>query len=363
MDASFLTTAAFWKDPAPFPASDLPELTGHVCFQTSGSSGPAKWVALSKQALLFSAAAVNEHLRVTQKSRWGLALPLHHVGGFGIATRAYQAGCYLGNFGQRWEPAAFHHWLSTTGITHTALVPTQIHDLVRAQHRAPSGLSAIVVGGGHLDVRTGQAARDLGWPVLASYGMTEAGSQIATQGRELLDAPYHAAPIPLLPIWEARLDPDQRLVISGAALFSGYVSEGKFIPRPGEWHLTSDRVSLADKAISPLGRVDAQVKILGELVDPEAIERELTARTQGGLSLDNFALIPLPNERAGNALIAVFEAPASAERIERLLRLDAETSPRFRQIQGSIVFEKFPRSELGKLQRGELAKWVANSQP
>ena len=74
--------------------------------------------------------------------------------------------------------------LADRGVTHTSLVPTQVHDLVKADLRAPETLKAIVVGGGHLDAATGRLARTLGWPVLASYGMTEAASQIATQTLE-----------------------------------------------------------------------------------------------------------------------------------------------------------------------------------
>ena len=188
MGADSLTHPAFWNDPAPFAAGcfpdripELPELQGHVLFETSGSTGTPKWIALSKDALLASASAVNAHLGVTKSSCWGLALPAHHVGGFGVAARAFAAGCAFREFGKKWNPAEFTIWLGENQVTHTSLVPTQVHDLVSAELRAPESLAAIVVGGGRLDEATGQAARNLGWPVLASYGMTEAASQIATQ--------------------------------------------------------------------------------------------------------------------------------------------------------------------------------------
>jgi o-succinylbenzoate---CoA ligase len=143
MDTSLLTSSDFWHDPQPFAASEvpnLPELTRHVLFETSGSSGNPKWVALSKQALLVSAAAVNQHLQVTRKSCWGLALPLNHVGGFSIVARAYEAGCRLEKTDRRWESTFFRDWLASAEITHTSLVPTQVHDLVKANLTAPSTL-------------------------------------------------------------------------------------------------------------------------------------------------------------------------------------------------------------------------------
>ncbi len=355
MDASLLTSPEFWNE----PVAVTPELTGHVLFETSGSSGVPKSVAISKPALLASAAAVNRHLAVTRDSCWGLVLPLHHVGGFGVAARAYEAGCRLQQFAQRWEPGSFRDWLETHGVTHTSLVPTQVHDLVKVNLTAAANLQAIVVGGGHLEPATGQAARDLGWPVLASYGMSEASSQIATQTLDSLTHPYQSAPIPLLPIWEARVSADGRLEISGPALFSGYVSGGKFTPRESAWHTTSDRVLLENRALTPLARADTLVKILGELVDPEAIERELISLSEGKLAPGTFAVIAVPDERAGSALVPVFEASVSPETIESTLALYQQQAPGFRRLRPAAVVADFPRSELGKLRRNELAAIIA----
>ena len=354
MDASLLTSTAFWEDLAS-PMHDIPELAGQVLFETSGSTCDPKWVALSKQALLVSAAAVNRHLGVTRDSCWGLALPLNHVGGFGVAARAYAACCRCETFGQRWNPGKFHEWLGGQEVTHTSLVPTQVHDLVKADLAAPAALLAIVVGGGHLDSLTGQAARDLGWPVLASDGMTEAGSQIATQGIEALQALYQPVPIPLLPIWEAEISPGGVLAIAGPALFSGYVSGGNYVARESLWHLTSDRVALNHRTLTPLGRADSVVKILGELVDPEAIERELVLISGGKLTTGTVAVIATPDERAGNALVPVFESTVDPFTIQAVLSHYAGQAPGFRRLKDAVVLGEFPRSGLGKLRRSELA--------
>ncbi|RYD41483.1 MAG: hypothetical protein EOP85_12645 [Verrucomicrobiaceae bacterium] len=362
MDAALLTGEAFWNDPRPHAAGvvpDVPELAWHVLFETSGSSGNPKWVALRKQALMASAAAVNRHLRVTRDSCWGLALPLNHVGGFGVAARVREAGCGMAVYGRKWEPAAFREWLADEGVTHTSLVPTQVHDLVKAGLTSPGELCAIVVGGGHLDAVTGQAARDLGWPVLASYGMSEAGSQVATQGLELLEKPYHSAPIPLLPIWRAAVTEDGLLSISGPALFSGYVIDGVFRPRATEWHVTSDRVALEDNSITPLGRADTRVKVLGELVDPESIERELLVLSGGRLVPGTFAVVAVPDARAENVLVPVFEAPVDTCLMEEVLALYQEQAPGFRRLAPARIMEHFPRSGLGKLKRSGLVSMAA----
>ncbi len=365
MDPLLLTTPGFWNDSAPFTAGGLSddapgnsELRGHVLFETSGTSGSPKWIALSKHALLASAVAVNKHLDVRSSSRWGLALPAHHVGGFGVAARAFSAGCPMHVFGQRWEPLDFAGWLADRGITHTTLVPTQVHDLVAADLRAPAKLSAIVVGGGQLDMDTGRAARSLGWPVLASYGMTEAASQIATQGLELLDSPYQTSPIPLLPIWQAETSAGQLLRITGPALFSGMaVRSGDswvFHPREQDWYQTQDRVHLTDRLLTPLGRADTLIKILGELVDPEKIERELLSLSDGMLAPGSYVVIAIPDARAEHALVPVFERAADTDVVIATLAAHAALSPGFCRLRPPVILEKLPRSPLGKPRRAEI---------
>lgn len=354
MDATLLTSDEFWNDPA-CPLQDIPELGGHVLFDTSGSSGVPKQVAISKKALLVSARAVNEHLGVGSESCWGLVLPLNHVGGFGVAARAHEAGCGFQEFGRRWEPVNVRKWLEEHEITHTSLVPTQVYDLVKEHLRAPVSLQAIVVGGGHLDSAIGQAARNLGWPVLASYGMTEASSQIATQAPDSLKQPYQSAPVSLLPIWDARVSLEEILEISGPALFSGYLSGGRFIPRENDWYATTDRALLENGTITPMGRVDALVKILGELVDPEAIEQELSVLSQGRFIPGSFAVVAIPDERAENALVPVFESSIDQALIDSTLTLYQTQAPGFRRLRPALVVKHIPRSELGKIQRKPLA--------
>jgi o-succinylbenzoate---CoA ligase len=370
MDAVILANSAFWRDLAPVAAGDspgdipdLPELRGHVLFETSGSSGAPKWIALSKHALMASAIAVNRHLHITHHSCWGLALPLRHVGGFGVAARAFAAGCRLETFNSRWDPRAFMDWLAETRVTHTSLVPTQVHDLSAAGLHAPGSLRTIVVGGGHLDLATGLAARALGWPVLASYGMTEAASQIATQPLAALDARYHPAPLPLLPIWQAAISPEGKLRIAGPALFSGILVRENdawaFKPRESDWHQTEDRVELENNLLTPLGRADLRVKVLGELVDIEAIEHELAARSNKSLAPGSFVVVAVPDGRAGHALVPVFDETADRRSIDAALAAYAATAPGFRRLKAAVFLADFPRSPLGKPRRGEITIMVS----
>ena len=362
METTRLSDPAFWtsaKPEAPGSSFELPELPdgnldGLVFFQTSGSMGVPHWVGLSREALLHSAAVVNAHLQVDQMSCWGLALPLNHVGGFGVVARAYEAGCRLGYFREKWDPARFTAWLKVERITHVSLVPTQVHDLVREWLRPPHSLKVVVVGGGGLDDETGRAARGLGWPVLASYGMTEAGSQIATQGLELLDQPYESGHIAVLPHWQVKIESHGRIAIRGEALFAGELIQSgeawRFSERKSDWYVTKDLGKLDESGLLLTGRADALVKILGELVDPVAIEHEL--------GVPEVSVVAVPDERRGFRLIAVYEKAAISKRVESRVTAYNQRVEGVRRIDGMAKIDAIPRSDLGKVRRLELAGLV-----
>ena len=191
--------APVWRDRV--WAAEFPDLADHVWLGTSGTSGCLKIVALSRMAFEASARAVNLHLAVGAADVWIDPLPVFHVGGLGIVVRAALAGVPGHHLGD-WNAAEFVFRAEDCGATLSALVPAQVHDLVAAGLPAPKRLRAVVVGGGALDNGLRERAQALGWPLLASYGLTEAASQVATARIEAHDAEW----LPLLGHLDARLD-------------------------------------------------------------------------------------------------------------------------------------------------------------
>ena len=314
------------------------KLRGHVFFQTSGSTGAAKWVALSKKALLASAKTVNQHLSVKIGAKWGLALPIHHVGGFGILVRAFLSGGECQIYHQPWDPIAFSRFVYTEKCEHISLVPTQVVDLVRARCVAHHSVKSVVVGGGALSDELVGQAKGLGWPVHRSFGMTESASQIATgdSGDGWMD---------ILGNREVRLNADGLLEWRGEAGLTCYVAKTdagfeRVEALADGWFTTQDRVELQGRKIRVLGRSDTLVKILGELVDVNVIEQRL--RIQIGCDC---VILTQPDERRGVKLIPVIE---STKEITPLGFSGLES------LDSAISLEKFPRSALGKVKRGEL---------
>lgn len=325
-------------------------MKGLCLFQTSGSEGTPKWVALTKEAFLVSGRAVNEHLAVTKNDIWLVALPLHHVGGFSILARAHLSGSRIVHDEARWNPRGFVELCGRARITLVSLVPAQVHDLVRERLGCPAHLRAAIIGGGGMSPDLSAAARALGWPVLQSYGMTEAASQIATQ--PLSESLDHES-LEILPPWHTRVDDESRLVISGPALARGYIMRGAggdWEWRPlGEMLTTRDRVRLWDhdgrRWLRFVGRESGYVKILGELVHlaPLQARLETLALTHDVARIP--VLMPMPDARRESRLVLVAEDEKAAS-LQKSYNALAE--PLY-QISEVVQIPQIPRSSLGKV--------------
>ncbi len=62
---------------------------------TSGTTGTPKGVVLTHDALAFAAFASGGYLGVEPDTTWLACLPLHHIGGFSVITRALVCGTGL----------------------------------------------------------------------------------------------------------------------------------------------------------------------------------------------------------------------------------------------------------------------------
>ncbi|MES2595003.1 MAG: AMP-binding protein [Verrucomicrobiota bacterium] len=319
-------------------------------FQTSGSEGTPKWVALTKDAFLISGKAVNEHFAVTREDVWLIALPQHHVGGFAILARAHLSGSRIVHDEARWDPERFVGMCTREGITLVSLVPAQVHDLVRERFRCPPRLRAAIIGGGGMSRDLALAARELGWPVFQSYGMTEAASQVATQ--PLNESVDHES-LQVLPHWQVQVDGEARLKLSGPALARGYASrqsEGSWQWQSlGEGLVTRDRVRLWEfggaRWLAFVGRESGFVKILGELVHLAPLQSRLEslALAHGAAYVPIIAAVP--DARRESRLLMVVEDDAGAALLEGF---NACTEP-LCQISETVKVLSIPRSPLGKV--------------
>ena len=309
-----------------------PRLRAHVWMATSGTTGALKLVALSRHAILASAAAVNRHLGSSSADVWCCVLPTFHVGGLGIHARASLSGARV--VSALWDPEGFIEICNRERVTLASLVPAQVRDL--ASMEPPRDLRAIVVGGGAMAPGLYEHARAKGWPLLPSYGMTETSSQVAT-------ATFNGPELVLLGHMEARTEPDGRIALRGDALLTGYAGENGFDdPKVDGWFITPDLGTVRGRTLEIQGRSTDFVKIGGESVDLNRLDRILAEITPEA------AVVAVPDDRLGH-VIHLIVAAGDMDRIARQFNERVLPFERARQVH---AVAEIPRTPLGKLRRG-----------
>lgn len=314
------------------------DLPGHLWLATSGTTGALKLTALSKEAMLASAAAVNRRLEAGANDVWCRVLPRFHVGGLGIYARAYLAGSRVERMD--WDARAF---AAERTMTLASLVPAQVSDLITLRLTPPAALRAVVVGGGALADHLYEAGRELGWPLLPSYGMTETCSQVAT-------ATLMSPELVLLDHVTARVEGDGRLAFRGPSLLSGYATERGFVdPRVNGWFVTEDLGSMADGVVTVTGRRGDFVKIGGESVDLARLDAILASLA--GL---HAAVVAVPDVRLGHVVHLAVEA-SYGENVASAFNARVHPYERARAVHRVA---EIPRSPLGKLLRARLLEML-----
>lgn len=322
---------------------DVPSMRAHVWIATSGTTGSMRLVALSKQAILASARGVNAHLEASASDTWACVLPTFHVGGLGIYARAALTGSRV--VAIDWDARQFTRSAISERVTLASLVPAQVRDLVALREAAPPSMRAIVVGGGATPLDLYNDARALGWPVLPSYGMTEACSQIATAKGEDPE-------LEILRHIEVRVEDEERLAFRGPSLLTGYAfydprGRAAFTdPKVDGWFVSEDRGQVEGNRLRPMGRAGAFVKIGGESVDLarlDAILDSIRAATEA-------AIVAVPDDRLGHVIHLATTTSEAGGIVEAF---NARVLP-FERIRSVRRVSAIPRSPLGKLLRAKL---------
>ncbi|MEX0680878.1 MAG: AMP-binding protein [Balneolales bacterium] len=153
---------------------------------TSGSAGEAKKVPLLRKQMI--AAANNTYISNDTSQLWGNSLPLYHTGGLAIIFRALLGGkgVYIWNWFDAGTILDDLHAHSEIG--YISLVPTMLKRLMDISQTSgkpiPGSLRKVLVGGGPAPSGLLETARNAGWPVIFSYGMTETCGQVAAQQQD-----------------------------------------------------------------------------------------------------------------------------------------------------------------------------------
>ncbi|MNL27788.1 2-succinylbenzoate--CoA ligase [compost metagenome] len=221
-------------------------------------------------------------------------------------------------------------------------------------------LRAVVVGGGALDEDLYRRAREKGWPLLPSYGMTETCSQIATASLESLqDVAFPK--VPLLSHADARKNYEGFIEVTSTSLFTCYArmtAKGiqTWDPKADNWFATEDRGEVLDGCIKVSGRDQDYVKIGGEGTNMARLREilNLCVMEIAPRLVQQVTLLDVKSERLGSEIHMV--STLSVEDTEVLAKAFAEKVLPFEKPRKIHYVSEIPRSDLGKILWGELRK-------
>jgi O-succinylbenzoic acid--CoA ligase len=292
---------------------------------TSGTTGVPKGVVLTHDAVRASALAASARLGVDpDRHRWLACLPLNHVGGLTVITKALCTGTpltVLPRFERRAVVAA-----SGPDVL-VSLVPTTLARVGAARWHS------VVLGGS-------APPGDLPRHVHTTYGLTETGSGVVYDG------------FPLDGV-EVDLDPLTREIrLRGPMLARAYRSGASPTDDDG-WLSTGDAGAFGlDGALCVDGRLSELIVTGGENVWPTTIERILA----GCAGVGEVAVAGRPDPEWGERVVAwVVAAPNAAAPTLADLRarvrdeLAAYAAPR--QL---ILVDALPKTSIGKVRRALL---------
>ena len=293
---------------------------GRVVVHTSGTTGEPAPVELAPERVDAQARGTWAALGLTGDERWLCPLPLSHVGGLMVLLRSFAHG----------TTAVVGGLDRLAGATVASLVPTQLVRLLDAG--APPAGALILLGGAPAGSPLLARARDAGWRVAPSYGLTEACSSV-TIG-EPGDVETGGRPIPGVSV---EIAPDGEILVRGETV-AGTLRTGDLgrLDEHGRLIVT--------------GRKRDLVITGGENVAPAEVEAVLLAHP----AVAEAGVFGRPDREWGEALTAqvVLRAPATADELRGFC---AQRLPGFKVPKAVEVVHALPRTASGKLLRRELA--------
>jgi O-succinylbenzoic acid--CoA ligase len=224
---------------------------------TSGTTSGPKPVELSYDNWLWNAIGSAIALGLDPEEKWLCPMPLAHVGGLSIQVRSAIYGTTV-LLHERFDTDRVLAALMDPAarVTLVSVVPTMLSRLLDAGLREPPTLRRVLLGGGPIAPALLERAQRAGLDVAPSYGMTEACSQIATDG------------FPLLGV-EVRIAEDCEVLVRGRTVAAGALG-------PDGWLHTGDLGVLDDAGrLAIAGRKADTIVTGGENVAPAEVEAVL----------------------------------------------------------------------------------------
>ncbi|GAA1873678.1 acyl--CoA ligase [Pseudonocardia ailaonensis] len=334
---------------------------GSAVLLTSGSTGTPKIVALPEAQLLHVGRAVARHHRLSPGDRGFNPLPLFHVNAQVVGlVAALVSGAEL-VLDRRFRRTGFWELLAEHDVTWLNAAPALLTVLARTGlGPVPPRLRFVRSASAPLPPAVREAVeKALGVPVVESYGMTEAASQITATP---LDGGAPAGSVGRVVDGELEVvdragrpcRPGEvgRVRIRGAGVIRSYAGRDAF---PGGWLDTADLGRIDDDGqLFLVGRADDVVNRGGELVHPREVEEVLLEEP----GVTEAVVVARPDEVLGQVPVALVRGTGD-DLVAALERRCTERLARWKRPAEIRLVETFPVGPTGKIRRAELRRTLA----
>lgn len=326
-------------------SGEISEDSVAVALFTSGTTGVPKLVELSHGNFLAAAAAHGARLGIEANQRWLCALPLFHIGGLAMMYRCAVYGASL-VLERQFDAASMCRALDE-GVTHCSVVPTMLSRLLKERGgRSFSGIHAVLVGGGPVPLHALHEARRLGLPVLQTYGLTEACSQVSTERLEDADGQSAGPPLPGIEVRIVGADEAGvgEIEVRGATVAASALTAGN------GWLRTGDLGKMDSQGrVQVMARREDLIISGGENIYPAEVEAVLAAHP----GVFEVAVAAQDDEEWGQRPVAYVVAQGNVSPSE-LERWAASRMARFKIPARWILVDSLPRTASGKISRSQL---------
>jgi o-succinylbenzoate---CoA ligase len=302
---------------------------------TSGTTGRPKGVVLTHAAVTASAQATSTRLGVDpSRDTWLACLPVAHVGGLSVITRALVTGTSLVAL-DAFDAAAVEDAARRVDGMFVSLVATALSRI------DPRRFRTIVLGGGPPPPAMPPNA-------VVTYGLTETGSGVVYDG------------LPLDGV-EVRIGANEAIELRGPMLGRAYRQAGAdmTLTGAGDWFVTGDAGVIENGRLVVLGRLDDVIVTGGEKVWPASVERVL----RGHDGVADVAVTGVLDPEWGERVVAVVvpdptRAPLVLDELRDLVK---QTLPPWAAPRQLVLVDALPRTGLGKVQRVALPDLVPSA--
>lgn len=306
---------------------------------SSGSEGYPKPIRLTLKNFMAHTQSHAIHNKQTPEDTWLASLPFYHVGGICVFVRALLLKQKIA-FDGKMNQEKIKSWLQDERINSLSLVPTMLFRLIHENKFSfHKNIKMVLVGGAPLDPKLEAKAKKIGLSIAASYGMTEACSQIITNGLAL-------------PNVKIKLGADNEIKISTPALSPSAPCDNEGFFATGDLGIFDSQMRL-----TVLGRKKSLIISGGENFFPEEIEYALLTHP----AILEAAIFGLPDAEWGEVICAAYALKPNShtthQQLNDFLRhhLAAKKVPKY-----FLKVSSLPRTPNGKIKRSALHSLIPN---